>query len=445
MAMIQKATAPWDQMYNSGKFALNTDNTAIYGWCFGAYYEGVLRVNQVLENVPNIDMDANVKNRVIGQAYFLRGLYFYHLVNMFGNVALPTNTIENYNPQMTQAQGWEQVKSDFRQASELLPVSYNGVEGPDAAEPGRATKGAALSFLGKVYLFNHDYDSASVLFKQVIDLGVYNLMPNYSDNFTVTNENNAESIFEVQFSREAGGVELGWGGIPLSGWGKTSARAITFAPRGFGWTDVQPTRTLYNEFLEEKTTGGEDDPRMTATMFFNKPGLKLYGQLFSEFYASNPADLNDLFCAKYQNAGGDFPNEFDWRSGINERLMRYADVLMMYAECLNEKGNTSEAYSYIQQVRNRVGLPDLAGTKPSMTQQQMRDQIAHERFLEFALEGHRFDDIVRWGWLKDPAKLAWLKSRDAEFETYKTGRELYPIPQAGEIDVNPGYKQNEGY
>ncbi len=439
------SNSPWDQMYNSGKFSLNTDNEQIYGWAFGAYYEGVSSCNQVLNFVPNIKMDAALKNRVLGQAYFLRGLYFFHLVNMFGNVALPISTNIIYNKQRTQSEGWAQVISDFQQASTLLPTSYISVAGADAGQVGRATKGAALAYLGKSYLFNKSYDSAASCFKSVIDLGVYSLVPNYADNFTTNNENNAESIFEVQFSRDAGGKDLGWGGNPSSSWGKTSARAITYAPRGFGWTDVQPTKTLLSEFQQEKTTKNQEDPRLTATMFYNKPGLKLYGKSFSSNYAGNKADLNDVFCAKYENSDGTYADEYDWRSGINERLMRYADVLMMYAECLNETGHTADAYQFIQQVRTRAGLANLATIKPAMTQDQMRDQISHERFLEFALEGHRFDDIRRWGWLQDATKLAFLQSRDDEFTTYKVGRELYPIPQSGEIDVNLGFKQNPGY
>jgi hypothetical protein len=169
----------------------------------------------------------------------------------------------------------------------------------------------------------------------------------------------------------------------------------------------------------------------------------VYGIEFAKRYAGNAGALNSLYCRKYENDGTK-ADEFNWRSGINERLMRYADVLMMYAECLNETGQTAAAYPYIQQVRSRVGLPNLATTKPNLTQAQMREQIGHERLLEFCLEGHRFDDIRRWGWLTDATKLAWLKSRDPEFETYKAGREFYPIPQ-NEIDNNPGVKQNPTY
>jgi tetratricopeptide (TPR) repeat protein len=440
-----RSNSPWGAMYNVGRFNSNPTDPAIYGWAFETYYQGIYRANQVLTNVPKIEMtDAALKNRILGQAYFLRGLYFFHAVNMFKKVPLPTE-VALYTPQKTEAEGWAQVIADFKAAAELLPTTYDGISGLDGGQKGRATKGAALGYLGKAYLFTKDFANAKTTFKQVIDLGVYSLMSNYRDNFTTANENNAESLFEVQFSRDAGGVDLGWGGVPASGWGKTSARAITYAPRAFGWTDVQPSWTLFNEFQVEKTKTNTVDPRLDATIFYNKPGgMQLYGKDFATFYATSPADLNDIFCRKYQNSDGQFADEYDWRSGINERLLRYADILLMYAECLNETGDTPGAYTYIQMVRNRVNLPDLATTKPGMSQAQMRDQIGHERFLEFPLEGHRFDDIRRWGWLQDATKLAWLKTRDVEFNSYAPGREYFPIPQL-EMDNNPGTIQNDSY
>ncbi|WP_394775840.1 RagB/SusD family nutrient uptake outer membrane protein [Flavobacterium sp.] len=440
-----RTNSPWASMYNVGHFNSNVADAAIYGWAYETYYQGIYRANQVLANVPAIEFqDAALKNRILGQAHFLRGLYLFHAVNMFKSVPVPTDVSVKY-PQKSEAEGWAQVIADFKDAAELLPTSYDNISGLDKGEKGRATKGAALGYLGKAYLFTKDFANAKATFRQVIDLGVYSLVANYRDNFTTANENNSESLFEVQMSREAGDVDLGWGGIPASGWGKTSARAITYAPRAFGWTDVQPSWALFNEFHDEKTTAGDLDPRLDATIFYNKPGgMKLYGKDFATFYAASPADLNDIFCRKYQNSDGEFSDEYDWRSGINERLLRYADILLMYAETLNETGDTPGAYTYIQMVRNRVGLPDLATAKPGMSQDQMREQLGHERFLEFPLEGHRFDDIRRWGWLQNGAKLAWLKSRDAEFNSYTPGREYYPIPQL-EMDNNPGTIQNDSY
>ncbi len=305
---------------------------------------------------------------------------------------------------------------------------------------GRATKGAALAYLGKSHLFQQDWGKASEAFTQVMGLG-YSLMPNYGDNFTEANENNAESIFEIQFERSIGGTTLGWVGVPGPDWSLTTARAITYAPAPFGWNDVAPTRWIVDEFLAEKTISGDDDPRLKATVFYNYPGATLYGQNFADVYAT---DINKLGVKKYGNSESGRVDEKDWRSGVNERLMRYSDVLLMYAEAQNELGNATNAAKYIQVVRDRAGLPDREAEFAGMNQQQLRDQLAHERALEFALEGHRFDDIKRWGWLEDSSKLAELKSHDPEFNGFVSGREYFSIPQS-EIDINPELKQNPGY
>ncbi len=440
-----RSNSPWGAMSNVGRFALGSADPAGYGWAFETYYHGINRCNQVIDNVPNITMDADAKKAVLGQAYFLRGLNYFHLVDMFGSVALPLHepkTSADYlQPQQSEAAGWAQVEADFTTAITMLPTTY-----PNAADKGRATKGAAMAYLGKTLLFNKKYAEASAQFKAVIDLGIYDLMANYKDNFTTDFENNKESIFEVQFSATpgVGGTEDAWAGAPRPTWARASARAITFAPRGFGWVDVQPSFSVLAEFQLEKTITDELDPRLDATIFYNKPGAMIYGKSFAEFYKNSATDLNEIYCKKYQNGYGNKPNEFDWKSGINERIMRYADVLLMYAECQNELGNKAEAAKYIQKVRTRVNLPNREIEFAGLSQAEIREQLGHERLLEFCLEGHRFDDIKRWGWLKDPVKLAWLKSRDAEMNNYQPGREYFPIPQS-EIDNNPGFKQNATY
>ncbi|PJJ75223.1 putative outer membrane starch-binding protein [Thermoflavifilum aggregans] len=440
-----RSNSPWTAIRNAAIFSLNTSDPSGYGWTFDELYEGVYRCNQVLDFVPGIQMDQNLKNRILGQAYFLRGLYFFYLADLFGNVAIPLHAPQSpkdfFSPQMPADSVWAQAIADFKAAIPLLPVSYANINGPDN-QVGRATKGAAMAFLGKTYLFNHMYQQAAEQFKNVIDLGVYDLMPNYADNFDGRHKNNQESIFEVQFSLTAGGQDLGWQGIPSSTWAKTNAIAITYGPPNFGWTDVQPSFYLFNEFQKEKTIDSSLDPRLDVTILYNKPGEMLYGQYFSVVYAGTPY-LNDIFCKKYENWDTK-PNEFDWKSGKDYIIMRYADVLLMYAECENELGNVAECAHYIQMVRNRVNLPDREAEFATYSQDQMRAQISHERLLEFALEGHRFDDIRRWGWLNDSTKLNELKQHDPEFNYYKPGRDLLPIPQ-GEIDNNPGFKQNPSY
>jgi hypothetical protein len=223
-------------------------------------------------------------------------------VNFFGSVPLPLHSAQSssgfFVSQSSEADGWKQVMSDLKKAADALPVSYA------SADLGRATRGAALAYLGKAYLFNKDFSDAATQFKAVIDLGVYSLVANYKDNFTDAHENNAESVFEVQFSRQAGGTDLGWQGIPSSGWGKTSARAITFAPRSFGWTDVQPTFSVLNEFRQEKTIDGKIDPRLLSTIFYNDTvdthlaSTPMYQTTFQARLGSNAGDFNDVFCRK---------------------------------------------------------------------------------------------------------------------------------------------------
>lgn len=434
-----QSPSPWDVLSNTASFK-GQNNSIMQQWLWIAFYGGVTRANFVLDNIDKVPFkDQTLHNRLRGEALFLRALDYYYLVTFFNNIPLITKFYDNsseYFPSQVPAQDvWTQIYKDFDEASQLLPVFYTG------ADVGRATKGAALAFLGKSYLFNQKYDLASAKFLQVMNLGVYDLVPNYSDNFTETNENNQESIFEIQFSRDVGGTTLGWVSSPAADWSKTTARAVTFGPAPFGWGDAAPSQWIVNEYLKEKTTTGADDPRLRATIYYNYPGCTLYGQSFQTVYA---ADLSKIGVKKYGNGDSGRPDEKDWRSGINERLMRYADVLMMYAECQNELGNTAECAKYIQRIRNRATLPDRQAEFAALTKEQMRDRIAHERALEFALEGHRFDDIRRWGWLQNPTKLAELISHDAEFNSYVPGREFFSIPQA-EIDVNKNLKQNAGY
>jgi starch-binding outer membrane protein, SusD/RagB family len=431
--------SPWDVLSNTGSFKL-FNNTIMQEWLWVAFYGGVTRANLALDNIDGIPFSSEVlKNRLRGEALFLRALNNYYLVTFFNNIPLITksysSTDEYFPEQADPALVWQQIYDDLEEASLLLPVSYTD---PDV---GRATKGAALGFLGKAYLFNERYEEASAALKSVIDLGVYDLVANYNDNFTEAGENNVESVFEIQFSREAGGTVLGWVDAPAPDWSKTTARAITYAPAPFGWNDVAPTQWVFNEFMQEKTTGGEDDPRIRATIYYNYPGAMLYGQAFATVYAT---DLGKLGVKKYGNGDSGRPDEKDWRSGVNERLMRYADVLLMYAEAQNKLGNRAVAAQYIQEVRDRAQLPDREAEFAAFTEEELMDQLAHERLLEFVFEGHRFDDIRRWGWLEDADKLAELKLHDAEFNSYVAGREFFSIPQ-GEIETNPKLRQNPGY
>lgn len=428
--------SPWGALQGIGMFTLPATELSPE-WAWRDAYHGVYRANQVLAYVPEIDMDPALKERLLAEAKFLRGFYYFHLVKMFGNVPLilkPAVSPSDYNvPQAPPEEVWNQIITDWKEAQAVLPQSYTH-------DVGRATWGAATAYLGVAHLYNNRWAEADAEFKKIIDSGLYTLVADPRDNGGYENENNAESIFEIQFSRDVGGTLNGWAGAPAPDWGETHARSITYAPVGFGWADTVPTRTLYETFKEEKTVDGQDDPRLHATMFYDAPGMTVYGVPFEEVYGH---DRNQLFWRKYQS---DIPggNESDMRSGINIRIMRYADVLLMYAETRNELGDQAAAARYIQMVRSRANLPDREAEFAALSQQAMRDRIAHERYLELACEGKRFDDIRRWGWLNNPQKLEELKMRDPEFAGYTPGREFLPIPQR-ELDTNPLLTQNPGY
>ncbi len=403
-------------------------------------YAGIFWANQVLEYVPPIEMDDGLKQRILAEATFLRGLYYYHLLAVYRDVPLitelPAGPEDFYPPKSPREEVFQHIIRDFTDAMEVLPTKQ---EYP-ASEMGRATKGAAAGYLAKTYMIIQEWELAEPILRGIIDqqYGTYYLVPNYRDNFTTDNENNSESLFEVQFSRDVGGTSLGWAGNPSSAWSKTSAKARTYAPLGFGWGDVTPTDWIFELFQEEKTVDGELDPRMKASMFFDYPGSTVYGIPWEDLNLPNHVHVRKYLNDDY------YPNEDEWRSEINERILRYADILLLYAECLNELGRTQEAYQYIQEVRDRANLPDLITTRPNMNQAEMRDWITRERALEFCFEAIRYVDILRWGWLEDDSKIAMLRERDAEFDNFVKGREFMAIPP-NEVDLNKNLEQDPGW
>lgn len=436
--------SPWGDLVQMANFTIPTTSGPVE-WVWNAHYVVVFRANQVLAYTQDIEMDEELRKRIHGQAHFLRGLAYFNLANTYKIVPVITAPARGeqdyYSPTATEEELWNQIFSDFQQAQEMLPASYVGISGPDAGQVGRATKGAATGMLGKAYLYRQQWQQAANEFEKLIKgpLNTYSLVPNYRDNFSPITENNSESLFEVQFATidQVGGSDFNWAGDPTANWKQVSAQAVTYGADGFGFSDFLPTRWIYNAFKEEQTVDGNVDPRLLATIASFEPeanSTTIYGKPW-------PYAPDAIYPRKYTNDGFGYPHEYDINSGINYRVLRYADILLMYAEALNELNRTAEAYQYIQQVRDRVNLPDLATVRPGMSQQQMRDQIARERALEFAIEGQRINDIIRWGWLYDADKLAMLRAHDNDFNTWTPGNEYLPIPQR-ELDVNPNLLPN---
>lgn len=442
-----KGDSPWLDLVLTGEFIIPTTSAPVF-WIWREFYLVVNRANQVIANVSNYSetiLTTQEKNRILGQAYFLRGLAYYNLATTFKAVPVITEPVANpdeyFAATATEEVLWNQIYSDLQTAEDYLPISYVGVTGLDAGEVGRATKGAAAGLLGKAYLYKKDYAKAGAQFEKFLTgslKDVYGLMPDYRDNFKDVNENNKESLFEVQFT-EGTGTDINWCCDPVGSWKQVQAISVTYGMEGAGFSDYLPTQWIYDEYKKEKTVNGKSDPRLLVTIASYEPAdssVLAYGKPWW-----NPQ--TSIYPRKYTNDGVGNGKAFEGaaESGINYRVLRYADILLMYAEVLNETGNTAGAYPYIQQVRTRAKLPDLATTKPGMTQAQMRDQLSHERALEFSIEGQRINDLIRWGWFNDPAKLAELKTHDADFATYKPGHEYLPIPQQ-ELDVNKNLLPN---
>lgn len=438
--------SPWLDLIQVANFTILPTSGPVE-WSWACYYQAVFRANQVIERVPAIEMNEDVKARCIGQAHFLRAIAYFHLVTNFEKVPLitevPEGTSQYYAPTSTPEEIWALIIEDLKAAQTSLPVSFADVNGADRGQVGRATKGAATGFLGKAYLYNKQWALAAAEFNKLIngpEVNIYSLTANYKDNFGPYTENNSESLFEVQFLIGAGTIK-NYGGEPSSAWMQVSSVGHTYAMDGYGYSDFLPTRWIYEEYKQELTKDGRLDPRLLVAIASYEPS-----ENSTTVYNGQPWEnpLTNIYPRKYTHDGFGVSTESQGGteySEINYRLLRYADILLMHAEALNELGQTDQSYQYIQQVRDRANLPDLSVTKPGMTQTQMRDQIAHERALELSIESIRIHDIIRWGWLYDSQKLQMLRSHDADFNTWTPGKEYLPIPQR-ELDVNPNLQPN---
>ncbi|WP_295772337.1 RagB/SusD family nutrient uptake outer membrane protein [uncultured Mucilaginibacter sp.] len=426
---------------NLMRFNQTNYNDGLTAQTWANLYVGVFRANQVIANVPGITMDESTKKRIIAEAKFLRALFYFNLTLYYGRppLMLQPSQPTDAPPNATTEQAYAQVAKDLTEAAVDLPVSY------PASDLGRATRGAAYALLGKTYLQQRKYQDALNAFAYLVTgagNGTYSLTADYRDNFIISRENNSESVFEIQFSEnqsESTDDDVDESRINNTG---TSISQF-FAPPGVGFSDGAARRWVVDEFLQERTTTNAQDPRLAASFIFNNANPAgptatiVYGQTFQSRYGNGP-DANGVWFRKLLN--DHWKNQEGFRSPNNYRLIRYADVLLMYAECLNGLNRTGEAYPYVDRVRQRAGLAPLSTAKPGLNQAQFLTQLKHERVTELAGEGWRWADLLRWGDLS-PA----LASRDAEFTGFIVGKhEYYPIPQL-DIDLNSNLTQNPKY
>ncbi len=423
-------------------FSMNDYNFGLTADTWKNMYEGIYRANQVIAFVPGIAMEAGLQKRLIAEAKFLRGLFYFNLTLYFGRPPLilepsqPTLQPRNATPE----EAWAQVAKDFTEASADLPMSYSG---PDL---GRATKGAAFAFLGKTYLQQRKYQEASTALAWLVTgpgASMYNLTADYRDNFIITKENNIESVFEIQYqlrNDENSDDDANPGARPNPG----ASIAKFYAPGGGpGFQDGAARRWVVNEFHAEKTAAGGRDPRLDATFLFDSTDVRgpEFTMIYGVSHATRYGTGGDSKKVWYRKLLNDHWRDFEsFNSPNNYRMIRFADVLLMYAEALNGLNQTPAAYPFVDRVRVRAGMRPLSVAMPGLSQTAFLNQLKHERIVELSGEGWRFADLARWGDLS-----AALASRDPEFTNFTKGKhEWYPIPQT-DIDLNPNLTQNPNY
>ena len=412
-----KGSVPGDAgfLQDINDFTFDANNTAVNG-IWSGYFQGVFRANQVIANVPEIDMDEELKSRLIGEARFLRAYFYFFLVRTYGDLPLidrPLNPDEYTQARVSKEEIYEFIEEDFRFAAANLPKKSEY----DPSELGRATAGAAKSFLAKVHLFQNEYQEAFNLAQEVITSGEYELYPDYEGIFRREGEHSSESIFEVSTVA----LEAGGGGSQFN-----EVQGIRGNPNN-GWGFNGPSDDLMAAYEE-------NDPRLAATII-NAGDTLPSGEIVMP--DPNMGD-NARFSRKAwlpERPPSGFGN-----SGANIRLFRYADLLLIAAEAANETGNPTQAMEYVNRVRERARqgneniLPDVTVTD----QDELRMAIYQERRVELAMEQHRYFDLVRQGRAQEvfaELGITWIPGK----------HEVYPVPQS-EIDISGGsITQNPGY
>ena len=375
-------------------------------------YQGVNRANAAIDRIPAINMDENLKRRLVGEAKFLRAFYYFYLVRWFGGVPLVVTETKTLNDGKSAVRAsadevYAQIISDLEAAEGSLPDQYTG------ADLGRATAGAAKGLLAKVYLTRKDYAKARDKAKEIIDNAGkygYGLWDTYADVFKVSNKNGKEAVFEIQFV--GGGVGQGNGLITYM-----APENSPVTGRGFG--SFYPTPELYNSYQP-----GDKRKELYIESYVNKAGTTV--KTFPHFNK-----YVDPAAATFPQGNNNFP------------FLRYADILLMFAEADNQvNGPTPEALEAASQIRRRAyGLPlnepSAVDFTAALGQEGFRQQIWEERRWEFAAEGQRWFDLVRTDRL---VSVLSAKGKTNVQEKHK----VFPIPQR-EIDLNPELTQNDDY
>lgn len=412
----------------TGAHTSGNDNRFRDKW--NAYYQGIGRANTLLDNIDRVQMDASLIQRIKAEAYFLRAFFYSNLVNYYGGVPLilaSPNFAEQGNlPRNSRQEVIDQILIDLNNAAAVLPISYTG------SNIGRATKGAALALKARVLLYESKWAEAAQAAQAVIDLQHYSLFPSYRGLFMLENEFNNEIIFDVQYK------------VP----DYTNSFDITLELQ----LNLAPTPDLVNSYLmsDGETTSESSlfdpaqpyenrDPRLLQTVVI--PGYMYRGGIVSPTkYFSTGYGFK-----KYATYKDDVVQTNITQSEINLIILRYADVLLMYAEAQNEAtGSVESVYDALNEIRERADMPDIP---EGLSKDEMREVIRHERRIELAGEGLYYNDIRRWRTAEIVMNANVLNSKGEviQVRTFNKDRDyLWPIHEITKQD-NPALEQNPNY
>jgi hypothetical protein len=428
-----KGSTPTDYGDAATIDALNAGaNNGVVNNIWKGHYQAIARANQALTQLQNAQFDAAIKNKLIGEARFLRAYFYFNLVRIFGGVPLlnsvPAASEANdpkYQIRATAQEIYKFITDDLVFAAANLPVIAN-----TSADVGRASKGAAQAMLAKVYLYNKDYQNAFLQSQAVINSGTYRLLDDFNVLFRAANNNSVESIFEIQAGQNlacnASIDRFATVQGPRAG-GKNG-----WQDRGYGFNN--PSESLVKEFEA-------NDIRKNATIITINPsnGVNSKGTvLFDNFRIPTQDSVQNSrynYKAYYSREAEPNCGNFD-RLPKHVMVMRYAEVLLINAEAALQTGQTGTALTSINLVRTRAKVPALTGA-PTLL------QIWHERRVELAMEQDRFFDLARQDALQ-PGRAAAAFAADGG-KTWTATKALFPIPQQ-QIDLSGGnLKQNPGY
>ena len=399
-------------------------------------YRGINFANQVIEKVPTIpegNIDPALREQITNEAHFLRAYYHLKLLLNWKEIIIRDIYITRQDQlnkvPSSRTDVWNFIMEDLKKATQL-PATYN------STDVGRATKGAAYSYLGFCHLTRayEEPEAKESHLKQAVEafnqVTGYELVKDFKTMFNATNKNSTESIFELQFSmNSASGANYY---TQLHRWMGVSEL--------WGWDEILPSEILMNAYMKEGeiASTGRYDSRLYHTIFFdcdyfNDGNGRVYGYDYKDWFYKEVEKENGTTEIVHYNRPAFrkfMPADYEALSenycAINIPLMRYSNVLLMKAEALNELGETNKAIPLINEVREVHGdMPAMPGT----TQAEVRNQIEHERMIEFPLENWRWYDLRRWGKLEEAMKAANRSNFSLEKNAF------YPIPLT-EINAN---------